>query len=164
MDYNPWSPIDWTIKISYMVHLCRYNLPDDKLKKIFTLFSKVVGERNDKKDFENIITDLISLPERIMIAKRLAIIYLLQKNIEVCNICKVLKVSKSTVYKFSYYIKNKKRVVIEILKQKALKEKLINIFKDIYDTLYTNPGVYGNSWKNSWENKIKREKEKTYGI
>lgn len=164
MDYNPWSPIDWTIKICPMVHLCRYTLPDNKLKKIFDLFSKVVGERDDKKDFENVITDLISPPERIMIAKRLAIIYLIQKNIEVCNICTVLKVSKSTVYKFAYYVKNKNRAVVKILRQKVLGEKLIDLFKDLHDSLYATPGVYGNNWKNSWENKIQREKEKTFGI
>lgn len=81
-----------------MVHLSRFELKENQLKKIFDLFFKVVGNRDDKEEFENVIADLLSQPERIMIAKRLAIIYLLQKNIEVINICMALKVSKATVY------------------------------------------------------------------
>lgn len=144
-----------------MVHLSRFQLPDETLKKIFNLFIQVVGDRNDKQEFEKILVELVSLPERIMIAKRLGIIYLLQKNIGVINICYALKVSKSTVYK---YAMNKNSNTVNVLNHTVRTEKFYRFFENIFDSLYDDPGVPGHNWKVGWEHRIKKQKEKTFGI
>ena len=80
-----------------MVRNSRFVLSEDLLEKIFDLFFEVMGNTSSKNEFRKIFFDLLTPAERIMLAKRVAIIYLLLKKIEYYNICDRLKVSSATV-------------------------------------------------------------------
>lgn len=145
-----------------MARISRYPLSEEKLKKLFDLFFEIVGKKEDQEEFRKVIIDLLSPVERIMIAKRIAIIYLLLKKIEHRNICNVLKVSSATVAKFSLLMEQSQGIVPSF-KTMLRNEKISGFLKDIYNTIYS-PGVYGINWKSAWERKIERDKEKTFGI
>ncbi|MDO9027306.1 MAG: Trp family transcriptional regulator, partial [Candidatus Roizmanbacteria bacterium] len=96
-----------------MARISKYKLRNEVLDKLFNLFFEIVGNQDDKNKFNEIIKGVFSYNERIMFAKRIAIIYLLLKNIDFQNICMALNVSSSTVAKFKLLIENKHDGFIE---------------------------------------------------
>ena len=145
-----------------MVRNSRFVLSDDLLEKLFDLFFEVVGNKSSKDEFKKIFIDLLTPAERIMLAKRVAIIYLLLKKIEYDNICDRLKVSPTTVAKYSLLME-KSEGIVPTFKQ-IVKVDKINIFlEEIFNSIFA-PGKIGVNWKIAWENKINLEKKITYGI
>lgn len=69
-----------------------------------------------------------------MIAKRVAIIYLLLKNINQRTICQVLKVSSGTVAKYSLILEKSQGVAPAFLRLMR-NERLINFLEEVFDTL-----------------------------
>ena len=59
-----------------MARISKYKLRDDVLEKLFGLFFEIIGNQDDKNEFNEIINGVFSYNERIMFAKRIAIIYL----------------------------------------------------------------------------------------
>lgn len=145
-----------------MVRNSRFKLDDNILGKLFDLFFEVVGKKADKDEFRKVIVDLLSPAERIMISKRIAIIYLLLKRIEYYNICKVLKVSPSTVAKFSILME-KSEGIVPTFSCLVKKEKISIFLKELFNDLYA-PGVPGINWNAAWQRKREVEKRKTYGM
>lgn len=145
-----------------MVRNSRFILSEDLLEKLFDLFFEVVGNKSSKDEFRKIFIDLLTPAERIMLAKRVAIIYLLLKKIEYYNICERLKVSSATVAKFALLME-KSEGIVPTFKQ-IVKIDKINIFlEEIFNNIFA-PGKIGVNWKIAWENKINLEKKKTFGI
>ena len=84
-----------------MVHLSSYPLEKRKLLKLYQLFFEIIARSGSRDNFIVMMNDVVSPPEQIMIAKRIAIVYLLTKGINPSAIAYYLKVSKSTAAKFS---------------------------------------------------------------
>lgn len=145
-----------------MVRISPYRLKPEAFEKVFNVFYEVLGNNRDKKEFNNILFDLLSPAERMMIAKRIAIIFLLMKNIDYRTISEVLKVSTTTVFKFRLLMENSKGLV-PALRQIVMNDKVILAFKELFSDLFP-PGVPGVNWKAAWERKIKIIQEKTEGI
>jgi len=145
-----------------MTRISRYPVKEEVLEKLFELFFKTVGNKENSKDFYEVINDLLSPTERIMIAKRIAIVFLLIKNIEFKNICEVLKVSSSTVSKFNL-LKEKNSPIIKNLEEALFKDELFDFFLDFLNTLLP-PGTYGTNWSNAWKRKKESQRRKTYGF
>jgi len=145
-----------------MTRISRYPVDDDILEKIFSLFFEVIGKDKDEEEFQNIIHDLLSPAERIMIAKRVAIFYMLIKKLDYYNISKSSKVSPSTIAKFNL-VKENSRGIINALKGAVRNDKMINFFEELILEL-RRPGKYGVNWKNAWQEKIDYERKKAKGI
>jgi Trp operon repressor len=145
-----------------MVRLSRFRLTNRQLEKLFSLFFEVVGKNKSKSDFLKIISDVLSPPERIMIAKRIAIMYLLMKQVDHRIICHVLKVSTATVAKFAV-VMEKSVGVIPLFDKMLRNEKIVEFFQDVFNAFFA-PGVPGISWKSAWERKIASERKKAFGI
>ena len=94
-----------------MVRNSRFVLRDDLLEKIFDLLFEVVGNTTSKDEFKKIFIDLLTPAERIMLAKRVAIVYLLLKKVEYYNICERLKVSQATVARYSLLMEKSEGIV-----------------------------------------------------
>jgi len=145
-----------------MARISRFPLNEKVLTKLFDLFFEIVGNKNNKQEFLDTIYDLLSPVERIMITKRIAIIYLLLKKIDYITICDVLKVSPSTVAKFNLLMEKSNGIVPtfkEILKSENVKE----FFEDLLLTLF-GPGTPGVDWKAAWKHKLDFERQKETGI
>ncbi|MFA6081142.1 MAG: Trp family transcriptional regulator [Patescibacteria group bacterium] len=145
-----------------MVRNSRFILADDLLEKIFDLFFEVMGGASSKNEFRKVFFDLLTPAERIMLAKRVAIIYLLMKKIEYYNICDRLKVSSATVSKIALLME-KSDGIIPAFGQIVKIDKVKIFLEEVFNNIFA-PGKIGVSWKIAWENKINLEKKKTYGI
>jgi len=145
-----------------MTRISRNKLSDEILYKLFDLFFEIVGKKNNKDEFNKVIYDLLSPVERIMIAKRIAIMYLLLKNIHYKKICSTLKVSSSTVAKFQLLME-KSNGVVPTFNRILQNEQFKLFFEDLYSTLFA-PGVPGINWKSAWELKQSLDRKKTTGI
>lgn len=146
-----------------MVQISRGKLSEELLFKIFELFFQIVGKKNKKEEFLAVIEDLFSPVERIMIAKRIAIIYLLLKKVNPTTICQVLKVSSSTVAKYSVFIDKSVGITNEF-KKLLKKEKIATFLEDLYNDFFNYPGRPGINWSASWKIKNQRDKERQLGI
>lgn len=145
-----------------MAMISRNKVSEEVLVKLFNLFFEVVGKRENKEEFKMLIGDIFSQTERIMIAKRIAIIYLLIKDIDYKIICEVLKVSASTVFKFRLLTEESKGI-IPILKKILRNERINEFFEGILLTLY-GPGTPGVNWGEARKSKIAFERKKERGI
>lgn len=145
-----------------MVRITPYNIKPEAYKKVFEIFYEVVSKNKDKEEFNQIFLELLSPSERIMIAKRIAIIYLLMKNIDYQMICKVIKVSSGTVFKYRLLMEDSKGIV-PALKDLVALEKIALVFEGFFNEIF-HPGLYGINWSAAWQRKKNLQRKKREGI
>lgn len=85
--------------------------------RIFEIFIAAFIEVNNKKKAEKFLTEIFSETEQIMIAKRLAIAFLLTKKYSFEAITKMLKVSQATICQVNRFAKKETSGYISILKE-----------------------------------------------
>lgn len=144
-----------------MVQISRRKLNDGMLEKLFSLFFEMVGKRENRNNFQDVIDDIISPTEKIMIAKRIAIMYLVSKGVDHRSIANFLKVSTATVAKFALIARKSKGVIPtcnKMLKKEKVQDVLLGIFNEVY-----GPGVPGVNWSAAWERKKSLERHKRLG-
>ncbi|MFA6016625.1 MAG: Trp family transcriptional regulator [Patescibacteria group bacterium] len=143
-----------------MVRISYFKIREEDYNKIFSIFYKVIGETESKAEFNHILIDLLTPAERIMLIKRIAIIYLLLKDIDYLTICKVLKVSNGTVSKYRLLMEDSKGIV-PVIKKVIKSEKVWLFFEEIFSQIYY-PGKIGINWSAAWEmrNALERKKER----
>ena len=145
-----------------MTRISRIPVDDEVLEKLYLLMYEVVSSIDEEEEFSAIINELLSPTEKIMVAKRVAIIYLLMKKIDYFNISNVLKVSSTTIAKF-HSIMVERKAIKNVLKGIVGNEKVKDFLEKLYIDL-RGPGTYGVNWKSAWRRKIDYEKRKTRGI
>lgn len=111
-----------------MTQVSKYPISKDVYERCWEIFTKtLIGIRNSK-DADEIVSDLLTPTERIMLTKRLAIAFLLTQGYEYREINKVLHVSFQTVANVNnalrYGSNGYKKVVGRILRDEKLKEIL----------------------------------------
>ncbi len=145
-----------------MPPISKYKLNQEIIDKLFNLFFEIIGKNQSKNEFDLIIYDIFSSTERVMIAKRIAIMYLLLKDINYKIICDKLRVSPATILKFRGSLENSKGVLSRF--NKILKnEKIKELFEEVYLFLQ-KPGTPGTSWSISLQNRLEFERKKREGI
>ncbi len=145
-----------------MVRISPYKIKPEAYVKVFAVFYEVVGKDRDREEFNNIFHELLSPAERIMIVKRIAVIYLLMKKIDYRNICEVLRVSNSTVSKFRVLMEDSQGIV-PALKGIVGTEKVSLVFEELFSEIFA-PGVYGINWSAAWQRKRNLQRKKEQGI
>lgn len=145
-----------------MIRLSYFKIKEEDYKKIFLIFYKVIGQTEDKDEFYRILIDLLTPAERIMLIKRIAVIYLLLKNIDYKTICKVLKVSNGTVSKYRLLMEDSKGIV-PVIKKMVKSEKIWLFFEEIFSQIFY-PGRPGINWTEAWEMKLALERKKERGL
>ena len=145
-----------------MTRISRYKLKDYVYEKMFVLLFEVVSNSRDKKIFNQLIKDLLSPTERIMIAKRVVLVYLLLQEIDYRMICDVLKVSNTTVSKFKLLME-KSEGIVPILTKTIRNERVQLFMVELIDVLRP-PGTYGTNWKNAWRRKFEINRKKEEGL
>lgn len=141
-----------------MPQVSKYKVSDKVLKKIYDLFFSVLGNQYDKEDFEGIIFELLTPTEKIMISKRITIIYLLLKQYDYKRISDVLKVSTATIAKFKLFIDQSQKVVPAINKMVRY-DKFFKMI-DRFFTEIIPPGTYSLNWTKEWQDQYELEKIK----
>ena len=130
-----------------MVRNSHYLIKEKVLLGIYRLFFEVISQGKNKQDFFQILDEIISPTEKLMLAKRVAIIYLLMKNTEVRKIVDTLKVSTATIAKYVLLFSSKDSRLTQILKTILNNREIRNYLSDIFKELLIQPGIKKGHWK-----------------
>ena len=102
-----------------MSQLSKLPIRRDLEEQMFDLFSSTVVSFKDKGEIEDFLSDLLSPIEKMMLAKRLAIALMLEKDYTYPMIGKTLRVTPTTIASVSmqlrYAGKGYKKIVEKIL-------------------------------------------------
>jgi uncharacterized protein YerC len=110
-----------------MPHISSKKLNSSLLEKLFGKLINILGKAQDKQYLDIVINELFTPTEKIMLAKRLAIILMLSNSTPQHRIVGVLKVSPSTVAKMSLKIEiGKYKIILKISKKEKVDiEKIV---------------------------------------
>jgi len=147
-----------------MVNISKNPLSKELSEKIFNLLSKIFNKINDRGEMQIFINEFFSYKERVLITKRIAILYLLIKKIEQKHVARVLKVSTSTVCKYALLLENKNFKMINIMKEIIKKDTKSDIVKYFLANLMLQPGFKIGHWKLYWDHKRSKLRKDIYGI
>ncbi len=145
-----------------MVRIFPYRIGPESYEKIFSVFYEVVGHNRNKTEFNKILFELLSPSERVMIVKRIAIVYLLLKEVDCEIIKKVLKVSFTTISKYRIMMESSHGIV-PALKDIISIDKIALLFEQLFNDIFA-PGVYRASWSAAWQRKFRLERKKETGL
>lgn len=143
-----------------MPRVSKIPVSDELLSKIYKLFYEVFSRNKGQDDFLLIIDDILSSSEKIMLSKRLAIIYLLIKGVDYRDIMNTLKVSSATVVYYTSTFLKRSSKIRSIIENMLKKEKVLNFLDDFFADIMIHPGVYKGHWQMYWDNKRKQENRK----
>src|SRR3989339_746369 len=143
-----------------MVNLSKKYIDEKKLVKINQLMFEILNKADDKDSFLSIIKDILSPPEQLMVAKRIAIIYLLLKGVDHTTIAEYLKSSRATVAKFSLLFYDKETKLVGIIGELLNNESINHFFEDLFADIFISPGLKIGHWQMHWDHK-RRQKERT---
>ncbi|MDP3763828.1 MAG: Trp family transcriptional regulator [bacterium] len=104
-----------------MPHISKRKLDQKIFDKIFKELIIVLEQAQSKKKFTPVLNELLTKTEKIMLAKRLAIVLLLFGDIPQHRIAEVLLVSPTTVSKISFQVEMGK---YDSIKNISIKEKI----------------------------------------
>lgn len=109
-----------------MTHLSRGRLADDVLRQITNSFLFVLTDIKDQDSMAQFLNSFLSRTEKLMLAKRLALIYLLNEEVEETKISEILKTTLANVSRMKLKLENEsigyQRALAKIKKQKTLEE------------------------------------------
>ncbi|MBP9715075.1 MAG: hypothetical protein KBD52_01115 [Candidatus Pacebacteria bacterium] len=91
-----------------MPHLSRFKMNPEVSEKVSRKFFAVLSKAHKNQNLVNVLNELLTRTEKVMLAKRMAIILLLDKDIPQSKIVDTLKVSFNTVAKIALAIENGK--------------------------------------------------------
>ena len=134
-----------------MPHISRQKVDDKILNTLFTNLSKSLAKIKNQKDSSYFLNEILTRTERIMIGKRMTVIWLLHKEVSVSKIENGLKMSRSTIYRISInYEQGKYKNIIKILEKRE-----IDFFGEMYNILHLGGLLkpYGVNWKKVGKNK-----------
>ncbi len=122
-----------------MTQVSRYPISKKVADRIFEVFLKTLVDIKSNKQANEFISDLLTPTEKIMLAKRLAIAFLLEKGYDYRTIQKIIRVSAPTITSVNnarkYGSEGYKRLVAKIIRE----EKLINFFEETVEKLLSVP-------------------------
>ncbi|TSC90177.1 MAG: hypothetical protein G01um10145_281 [Microgenomates group bacterium Gr01-1014_5] len=140
-----------------MTQVSKRYLSSDVQKRMFEVFINAVSKAKYRRDVASFLTDLLSPTERIMLAKRLAIAYLLvKKSWTYREISQILKVSLATIQRVSLVLNVQgdgyRKIVNSLLKD----EQIENFMNKVADAITVIPPG-GANWK-QWRKEREAEK------
>ena len=84
-----------------MPHISSKKLKKETLQKLYDEFSKAFEKSASKSSAKFFLGDLLTKTEKIMLAKRFAVIYLLSKEVPASYIAESLGMSYTTIFRMS---------------------------------------------------------------
>lgn len=133
-----------------MPHISKKKLTTKAEKQLIQTFKLVLVKIGKQEEMDEFVFSLLSNTEQIMLAKRLAIVVLLEEKIPESTIANILNVTRETVARQRYQ-KELRGVGYEIAFRKLSEEKMLGEFKKFLISLarysvraaggYVKPGV-----------------------
>ena len=147
-----------------MTQVSKRYLSEKVQKRMYEIFVKAVIKAGSKGEAVHFLTDLLSPTEQIMLAKRLAIAYLLiNTNMSQRDVSSLLKVSLTTVGKISLTLTVQGSGYRRIVKSLVDEEKVEEIMNKILDVVGALPpkGRNWSTWRKDKE-QAKRDRRKAF--
>ena len=113
-----------------MTHVSRRKLPAKTRQQILDGLLFVLTNIKSGKEMEQFLDAFLSETEKIMLAKRLAIVFLLEEGIEEMEIAETLNVTQATVSRIKLWYETKGKGY-KIAIKKLRKQKLLNELKTL---------------------------------
>lgn len=141
-----------------MTQVSKHQLNHQVYEKIFTLFPQFIGRLSRKGQEEMVVDVLFSRVEQTMIAKRIAIAFMLIKGYTYEQISGKLKVSFGTIGKIAELTKKADSYFVQELRNIAQEDAFSDFLNAIgYKVAVLLPPKGGN-WS-TWRKNIESEKE-----
>lgn len=109
-----------------MTHVSRWKLPKTEEKNLFDALRLVLTRLTKDREMEMFLGSLLTATEKLMLAKRLAIIVLLEEGLTESQIAEALHVTRITVAKMRYFFESRgqgyKVALAKLAQQKQLEE------------------------------------------
>lgn len=134
-----------------MPHISVRKLHNNALDQLFDKLTQAITHLNGRAEVDLFFNDLLTRTERIMLAKRLAIVLMLDKEYTFAQISSVLKVSEATVSVMRERADHGGRG-FQLIMRRFEKDKNINEFfekiEKLFNALALPPKVGKGRWKN----------------
>ena len=132
-----------------MTQVSKYRMDKDLEKRMFNVFYKTLADLRTEKQVEMFLHDLLTPTEKVMLAKRVSIAFLLlEGKLRYRDISKILKVSLGTIARVNGVLalqrRGYKKILGEALKKKALKILLSELIDVI--TIVPPKGANWSEW------------------
>lgn len=118
-----------------MTQVSRRYLPPKVSGQIFDMFLSTLSSLSSPADVNSFVEDLLSPTEQIMLGKRLAIAYMLQKGYTQREIVETLKVGLATVNKISLTLKLKGNGYSMVITHMLKIQKISDFFDKLEEKL-----------------------------
>ncbi len=141
-----------------MVQLSKRRIKPQVMSKMFNLLFDLLGNQNNKGNFDIIVDGLFSPTEKIMVAKRIAIFFLILKGEEWRTVRDTIKVSLASVSKCQMILINNPEMK-RALKYISSRREMGIFFDELLLSLF-GPGAAYINWKNAWKRKKELERKK----
>ncbi|MBI4999416.1 hypothetical protein HZB97_01445 [Candidatus Gottesmanbacteria bacterium] len=132
-----------------MTQVSKYPISDKVYQRILEMFFKSLVEIKTDDEAQQFIKDFLSPTEQVMLAKRLAIAFLLEKNYEFREISKILRVSLTTVARVSLMRKiggeGYRRIIEKLLREEQVKDFLLRVGESLTDLMSKGKG--SGTWR-----------------
>ena len=142
-----------------MSQISKYPISKAISDRIFEVFLKTLVEVKNREEADQFISDFLTPTEKIVLAKRLAIAFLLEKGHDYRTIQQIIRVSAPTITSVSiarkYGSDGYKKLISKILRQ----EKLIEFFDEALVKILAAPSALERG-RGVWTY-LKRDAEKT---
>ena len=135
-----------------MVRMSKYKVDESVVNKMSELVFELLGRANNKEKFILTLQEVLSPVERLMIGKRILLMYMIFIGVDYDIIIDVVKVSRATIAKFAFLL-DRSIQIKQSLSFLSSKVKLHTMFDQLLNSVF-EPGASFGNWKNSW--KIKR--------
>lgn len=124
-----------------MSQISKYPISKQIADRIFEIFLNTLVNIKSKDDADEFISDLLTPTEKIMLAKRLAIAFLLEKNYDYRSIQKLIRVSTGTIASVNLSLHlgsvGYKKLISKIVKE----EKITGIFETAIVKILSAPAA-----------------------
>jgi Trp operon repressor len=128
-----------------MPHISKQKLKEGVINEIYSSLLEVLSETMESKKRKRLLGELLTNTEKIMLAKRLAVIFLLAKKVPPYRIWNKLKVSPSTIARFEVDIEKKFKNLTEVGQKHENRNRLEKIIDGLLSI--SAPEKIGNRWK-----------------
>ncbi len=145
-----------------MVQISNKRLDDYIASKLSSLLFSLLGKKKNIEAFESVIDSIFSSVEKIMILKRVGVIYLLLKGIKKFKIKNTLGVTTNTLDKYSLVIEKNPLVYDKFVKI-IQKDNVALFLEDLLSSLY-GPGTPGVDWSAAKKKQIMLKMKKERGL
>lgn len=133
-----------------MTQVSKYPISKAIADRIFEILLKSLVKIHNQQEADQFISDLLTPTEKIMLAKRLAIALLLQKDYDYRTIQKIIRVSTATIASVNMVIRYGSKGYKNLLNKILKEEKLVSIIEKSVSKILSFPaqaGKGGTAWR-----------------